>query len=319
MEHAAMTAAAPELAPPAGLTRGDFPDLQRDASRTSAKGQKAYLWLARVEIAGLVAASAFGSLSFFSDRSHVPFALATVMALLVALVANFLERQGESDRAWFDGRAIAESVKTSSWRYMMRIKPYDDDGTCNRIFARQLVAILNAQPEMRHDLATDPHERHQITPRMREIRALPLDQRLDWYRRNRILDQVEWYRSKASENSVAARHWYWASIVSQVAALVAAVLTVVDEPRIDAVGVLATVSASVTAWSSLRRHDDLSRTYAVASQELLAISDLAEEVTTEPELSEFVQLAEAAISREHTMWIAKRGEPRLTEARESAT
>jgi hypothetical protein len=192
---------------------------------------------------------------------------------------------------------------------MMRVEPYQDDATCNRTFAQQLLAILNSRPELRHELSGAVSERHQITARMREVRALPLRTRITWYLDRRVLDQVEWYRGKAAANRASASRWFWASVAAQVGALVAAILSIVNEPRVDIVGVLATVSAAATAWANLRRHEDLSKTYGVASQELLAIADLLDEVTTEDEFGKMVIMAEGAISREHTMWIARRADP----------
>jgi hypothetical protein len=189
---------------------------------------------------------------------------------------------------------------------MMRVGPYDDDATSNRLFTRQLVAILKSHPELREEMGDSSVDLHQITARMREVRGLPLQDRIVIYLSNRLKDQLNWYGSKAAANRASAKHWFWASLGAQLAALIAAVLSIVDHPRIDIVAVLATTSAAFSAWSNLKRHDDLSKSYSVASQELLVFTDLVEEVDSEAEFAEIVELTESAISREHTMWIAKR-------------
>ena len=53
----------------------------------------------------------------------------------------------------------------------------------------------------------------------------------------------------------------------------------------------------------------MSKSYALANQELLSIKTMADTIDTEQELAKLVRDGEGAISREHTMWIAKRGEP----------
>jgi hypothetical protein len=45
---------------------------------------------------------------------------------LIAKLANRLQR---FDEHWFDGRAVAETVKSATWRYIMGVRPYDAPGT----------------------------------------------------------------------------------------------------------------------------------------------------------------------------------------------
>jgi SMODS and SLOG-associating 2TM effector domain 1 len=75
------------------------------------------------------------------------------------------------------------------------------------------------------------------------------------------------------------------------------------------VGPLLALAAAFTAWTQLGRNDELSQSYALANQELLSIKALPGTVDTEQELVKVVRDGEGAISREHTMWIAKRGKP----------
>ncbi len=291
-----------------GISPTDFPTLQQAASRTSGDGQRWHFSLNRIELIALVAASALGALAFVVPHDmHTPFAIGTVLALLAALVSNYVGRQRKDDQVWFDGRAIAESIMSSSWRYMMRTAPFNDDATCNHVFTHQLVAILGARPELRHELHGSAPDRHQITAKMRQVRASPLLDRARLYRESRLLEQVDWYSAKAEANRVSASRWSWATLAAQLAALVAAIVAVSNEPDLDIIAILATVSASFTAWTQLRRHEDLTKSYSLAAQELLAISDLAEEITTEEDLASILDSAEGAISREHTLWVARHG------------
>ena len=74
-------------------------------------------------------------------------------------------------------------------------------------------------------------------------------------------------------------------------------------------GLFASVATAATAWTQLGRHDELSKSYALAYQELLMIRTLGEKVSTEEGLDRLVTDGENAISREHTMWMAKRATP----------
>ena len=58
----------------------------------------------------------------------------------------------------------------------------------------------------------------------------------------------------------------------------------------------------------------MSRAYGLAHQELLAIASLCETITSEDELAAIVVDGEGAISREHTMWVAKQTAPSTPES-----
>ena len=82
-------------------------------------------------------------------------------------------------------------------------------------------------------------------------------------------------------------------------------LFVPDLARFNLLGLLAAIATAATAISQLNRHDELSKSYGLAFQELSLIDGLAERVEGEANLKKVVEDAESAISREHTMWIAK--------------
>jgi hypothetical protein len=55
------------------------------------------------------------------------------------------------------------------------------------------------------------------------------------------------------------------------------------------------------------RHDELSKSYGLAAPELMVLHSRLELAETEEAFWQGVEETEAAISREHTMWMAKRG------------
>jgi hypothetical protein len=55
-----------------------------------------------------------------------------------------------------------------------------------------------------------------------------------------------------------------------------------------------------------KRFVDLSQSYGLAAQELNSLADLVVHQTDEGSFGTWVQEVEGAISREHTMWLARR-------------
>jgi hypothetical protein len=108
---------------------------------------------------------------------------------------------------------------------------------------------------------------------------------------------------------------FWAALVAQFVALALAVWRVAYPiAALSLVGPLLALAAAFTACTQLGRNDELRQSYALANQELLSIKALAGTVRTEQELAKIVSDGEGAISREHTMWIAKRGKPLASRA-----
>ena len=72
-------------------------------------------------------------------------------------------------------------------------------------------------------------------------------------------------------------------------------------------GVVASLIAAATAWTQAKQFSNLAAAYTIAHQELTSIRGLlARPIEDEAQWAAFVDSAEGAISREHTMWRAAR-------------
>jgi hypothetical protein len=142
---------------------------------------------------------------------------------------------------------------------------------------------------------------------MREIRDADFGRRKAEYLDGRIRDQKTWYSAKSKWNQKRSTAWYAVVLALQIIALIWAIVTAAYGPfPLNIAGLLMTAAASFTAWSQAKRHEDLTNSYSVASQELLNIESLAEKVNGDDAFKSVIDQAEEAISREHTMWCAKR-------------
>jgi hypothetical protein len=255
----------------------------------------------------VISAALGGLVELAPESIKVPLIVLVALTMLCAMAANFINWRRNDDDDWFQGRAVAESVKTVSWRYMMRAEPFSTDGESDREFSRRLSAILGDCRHLRQELGGMATDAPQITPRMREVRRLGVRKRLDVYLRERLDRQIEWYHDKAQLNGRLAERWFWASFSAELVALVIALLAISVNGLINLVGMVAAIAVAFAAWTQLGRHNELNKSYGLAWQELLAIKDTARSANTEDELQSLVRSGEDAISREHTMWVAKHG------------
>src|SRR5687768_2397246 len=127
-----------------GFRADDYPALFRAADAASRRARFAHTRLIGTELGLLVAAAVAGTLQSFLPETTSAWARALPAVLLAAaLIVKLANRLQRFDEQWFDGRAVAETVKTASWRYAMRVRPYDGEGVQpNLTFAEALGETL---------------------------------------------------------------------------------------------------------------------------------------------------------------------------------
>jgi hypothetical protein len=294
-------------APTAVVAESDFPPLYSAADRNSLDGQRRLLNATRLRLAMLVLAAAFGLFTWRRAWGDLA-GIGASVAFVVALLAELYLLQARPDRLWYDGRAVAESAKTLTWRYLVGGSPFGreevSDREAERLLLdrfRQITASLAGAHLVPVSGAAD-----QIAPSLRRLRSLPLDERRALYRSERIQGQQAWYARSARWNERRATQWSLILTSLEALGLAGGVLKATGVLRVDLLGLAGAVVAAGAAWVQAKQHQNLASAYAVASQELGAISAQVDWTSTEQEWAHFVDQAEEAISREHTLWRASR-------------
>jgi hypothetical protein len=298
------------------LDSTSLPSLYRAVDLVSADGQKAYFRLIAADLLALSAGSALSSFSPTDESARrLVYGVSAVLFVLGFGLTIVLMQKGY-EQHWYGGRAAAESVKTVAWRYSMRAEPFHieaEAGLVDQQFAKSLDAILQQSQQLRLPIGGTFAAGAQVTDVMRGLRTLPLEDRIGSYREQRIGDQQRWYGSKADFNKKAESRLFKAVLIVQAFAIVYCIGLVALAPsRINLSGAVATVAAALLVWLQAKQHQELAQSYAVAAHELGIIAEQALYIKTETEFAIFVADAENAVSREHTLWTARRDRlPRL--------
>lgn len=282
----------------------NYPALYISADQASARAQSGFLWSARVEYFLLLLVSL--TLANKDEFRHSRLAVTLLLVILAGLFVYKVVKKLDQD--WYRCRALAESVKTLTWRFCMRAHPFVDANTIavpKAAFRNQLRGILQSNQAIAQELITPESE--QVSASMIQIRALGLTERIAYYVENRIDDQRRWYAKKSVLNRRVLRIWVIITILIYLAAAVSLYADDFDygwlsrffDPSI----VLVT---SVLGWIQMKRHSELTASYNLAAHEIGLIKGNAEAVRTEAEFSDFVNEAELAFSREHTQWVARK-------------
>jgi hypothetical protein len=305
-----MATPAPSDGLKAPLTSEDFPALQRTASEASISAQRRYLSFFRRSLILMIGGALVSTIVSAWPGSRTWALIVGAVLVGASVVFTLAIRVVAPERIWFAGRAVAESVKTISWRYMMCAEPFDltvNGQTADELFSEELGAMLTERRSLAWNLGGSIADKPQITDKMRLMRASTLDVRKEGYRNQRIADQRKWYGRKADENRKTYQLFFWAVVSAQICALTwAIVIASRKEMKLNLTAVFSAVAAALIAWGQVKRHQELAQAYALAAHELGIIQEQLLYVTTDEQLSSFVADAESAISREHTMWVARR-------------
>jgi len=299
----------PECTPITVIKDRDFPGLYQSADAASLLAQNVYFVLQKIHLASLLIGAIIAAFTTLIAEQFAPqFYAAIAIILVVGVIVMLVSRSRRDDKVWFDCRAIAESTKTAAWRFMMRAAPFADDSDAKQLFVSELQEIREARPFSLKDLATniDPNAQS-ISNVMNDVRSKSLDERRSLYIEARLRDQKKWYSSKATFNSSTESCWFWWTTGLQTLAVVLAIVEAVSGGfQVNVVPILLTCAAAAVAWSQMKRHSELAQTYSLAAQELGDQESIAEDITEEKNFLSLVDQVEETISREHTMWCARR-------------
>lgn len=282
----------------------DYPSLFANADRASNRGQRSYLraLAVRLSLAVLAAISAAFTIRLGGGDLDLA-AVVTALAFVTALVVDVAVLQSRPSRAWYEGRALAESTKTLAWRYAVCGAPFPRsmaDDQADRLFLERVRQLQRDLPSVPILATTGPT----ITPAMRRLRAAPLADRHAAYQNGRVLDQQRWYANKAGYHQRRATVYRTVVLMLEVLGVVAALAKAFGAVNLDLAGIVAASITALAAWSSARQHSTTANAYAVTAQELGVIAELLDHNHSEADWSTAVDDAEEAISREHTLWRA---------------
>ena len=160
----------------------DLPGLYQSANTASIKEQSKYFNGILFYIILLTIAALF---AFFSDST--PNAIAKIISavlFLSSLGVMIWLRVAKPDDIWYNGRAVAESVKTRAWRWMLRAEPYEDSEDIEVMrgkFVKDLKAILEQNQSLIGKLGISAIVEEPISKQMLNVRCQPINERIEIY------------------------------------------------------------------------------------------------------------------------------------------
>lgn len=284
----------------------DFPSLLGSTERVSADAQRLF-FLATGGSLGLLAAGAFVALIPAGSYKNVG-PILTVVFFASALVVQISGVANRQERRWYAARAAAESIKTASWELAVGGEAFRiNDASAEKRFRDVLKKVLDNVRSL--DIGADGISESTVTASMRTLRSADRATRAEKYRILRVDDQVKWYSSKATQNRRRYRQLGVIVMIVELVAMILGLFRVSGSVDADLLGPVAAVAAGFIGWMQAKKYANLSEAYAVTSHEVSLVPSTLASSADEEEWAQAVHDAEAAFSREHTMWQARRQGP----------
>ena len=281
----------------------NFPGIYKSADALSASSQKKFFGVLALHLSLLVIGAALSAI----NNPSILTVIAQVVVLLGALFCSIYLLGTRPERKWYSARAVAESVKTVTWRFGCRAEPFASDDNVSEAHLREVLRKIVEQNSDITRALTRYLMDHQVTLEMRAMRSQSLADRKNTYKSDRIENQLAWYAGKAEVNSRAATKSFLFLVIVNALAVLSALLRI---KCLDAsfwyTDILVAAAASLLSWIQAKRYSELAASYALAAHEIGIIREEALAPNSEDEFSKFVADSENAFSREHTQWLARK-------------
>lgn len=285
-----------------------FPILFRLADKKSNQSQKIFICL-NLAILVLLILSSISSI--FVGESKAPYSLVLfcTACLVVSTLLNLYIFIFKPEKSWYEGRAIAESVKTLTWKFITGTKPFGIDlnqENSENLFNENLKKIIGQKKDFFVLIGKKYPDEKMISEEMLNIRFMDFEARKTIYLTARVQDQINWYSNNASRNAKFKTTAFIFMITFQFLGIGFFILELNYETTLSLTSLAITLTSIFLAWLQLKRYQELSESYAITAMELKFIKDKSKFVTDNDQLAKYVDDTENAISREHTLWLARR-------------
>jgi SMODS and SLOG-associating 2TM effector domain 3/SMODS and SLOG-associating 2TM effector domain 1 len=283
-----------------------MPHLFQAADKASLQAQRSYIGGTRTRLLVLGAAAVIGICSWRVGSGRIDvLGILGVVAFVIATVADLSIWKSRPDKAWYDGRAVAESAKTLAWKFAVGALPFPvemDLADARRALVLRLQSVREEFPGLELDPSTAPA----ISDWMLEQRGSGFDDRRESYLAARIGDQKLWYSTKAALSKKRSKQWRSVLVVFEITGAITSLIAALVEGTATLSPAFAALTVAIVAWIETKQYDFNARAYSAAISDLVNAEEKLKLAEDESSWAREVDDAEEAISREHVVWRATR-------------
>ena len=222
--------------------------------------------------------------------------------LILFLGATLLSFYGRFINKWYLYRALAESTKTITWRFVMCAPPFEaTDKDARQVYLSRINAMLDEYKSSLSSFNWSSDDSF-ITDEMDQIRRMSQTEKKKMYMNDRVEEQLKWYSSKAKYNKVGR------NVVTGLVVLCIAVSFIVLYANVpqesNFICVATMICVSCLSWMDAKRYKELYSSYSWTIKDLNLLKE--EYKSNCDDVALCVADAENAFSREHSSWLSRK-------------
>ena len=293
-------------------------EFDKQAAKLKAKNLK-YTY---IYIGFLASGAVFADLGGLID-SKISFSIAFVSTLLSWFFYRKKKRENLTEQ-WTYTRVVAETFKSEWFKFVVGGGDYPkkvdvDENDYKEEYKRKLREFYDEYKEAIHGLGGSYINNIDISldEESLQIRKEGLEERLEYYQKNRMEDQMKWYEQRSMDmRTIHDKYNRFFSLVLLVGAVVGLfmMLEVFNQIQIPAIfkendffSILIALAFTLDAMNSARQYERLGIAYTKSFNELSdairEIDDVNNDIRTDEEVfNDFVEDIEDKISNEHKSW-----------------
>lgn len=258
----------------------DFPGLFLAADKVAKNYQDKFKLVLKTNLITLVIAAILS----FIPISHWIIPLLQLLVLLTTLLCSIYLATQKPEKIWYSGRALAESIKTLTWRYISKAEPFNNEDKESK---SEFIKTLNQAVQQNREVCQN-YSNHlgdeQITKKMIEMRSKDLKTRQQNYHLYRIKDQNDWYSAKAKYNQDKSNFFFIILIImNSIAVILAATKIAFADITPWPTDIFIAAAASILTWIQAKRFSELAASYTLAAHEINIIKSQALDEMNEDE------------------------------------
>ncbi len=282
-----------------------YPILFKIADTKSKKSQNIFIRL-NIFILLLLILSSVSSIYTTVPKNITTF---STICLILSTLFNIYILFFRPEKSWYEGRAIAESVKTLTWKFITNTKPFKislQQEKAEQIFNENLKKIIGQRRDFYILIGQNYPDGNMISDEMISIRNCSFEERKKKYVEDRIQDQINWYSYKTKQNALNKNIALGLIIGFQILAIFFFIFEKNLFINYSFTSILITMTSVFMTWLQLKRFQELTDAYGITATELKFIKEKSKFILDDNQLEKYVDDTETAISREHTLWLARR-------------
>lgn len=285
-----------------------FPILFKIADEKSDKAQKRFINI-NISILVLLVLSSLSSIYTIQSETPNSLVIFCTCSLIFSTLLNLFILFFRPEKNWYEGRAIAESVKTLTWKFITGTTPFEinlDNEKSQLLFNENLKKIIGQRKDFYVLIGKKYPNENMISEEMISIRNSSFEERKKMYLDARVQDQINWYSKKSTENGKYKTTTFIIMIGFQILGIIFFILELNDKMLFSFTSISIALTSILLTWLQLKRFQELTESYAITAMELKFIKDKSKFIFNDNDLDKYVDDTESAISREHTLWLARR-------------